>query len=104
VVSSKTNTRVSVYRETHDFALASAEIPERNFLALYQTDLEESLNTKLYTERTQTNSEIIPQTIEKTASGEFDSRIYKLIQDFNPFGRDDSKLNRSFFEHLTPFH
>lgn len=86
LVSSKTSTRATFYRELPP--ILGGEPNPRNFLALYQTDFEESLKTENYT-NLRTTSELFPKeggTKHIGENGDFDARNYELIQVYDPSG------------------
>jgi hypothetical protein len=89
------STRATFYRETLDFPGSTREHHERqwlsvdqgknehlNYLAAYQTDFEEALQSKQYLE-IPTTSDLFPWKLH-SESGSFDARNYKLIQDYDP--------------------
>lgn len=84
LVSSKTSNRATFYKELPP--LLGGEPPARNFLALYQTDYEESLKTEHYT-NLRTTSELFPKeggTTNIQDNGDFNARNYELIQLYDP--------------------
>ena len=80
-----------MYRESHAFALAPKERHSRKFLVLYQTDFEEPLKSKEYTDGVRHSSDLWPQKKENSENGDFDARNYKLIQDYDPDGRGECR-------------
>lgn len=86
LVSSKTSTRATFYKELPP--ILGGDPNPRNFLALYQTDFEESLKTENYT-NLRTTSELFAQegsTKNIGDNGDFDARNYELIQVYDPNG------------------
>ncbi|KIX06604.1 uncharacterized protein Z518_04580 [Rhinocladiella mackenziei CBS 650.93] len=79
-----------MYRESHDFALASKEKHPRKYLVLYQTDFEEPLKSSEYLDGVRHTSEMWPHQKENSENGDFDARNYKLIQNYDPDGRGDA--------------
>jgi hypothetical protein len=79
LVNSGTSTRAAFYRESFDFALASSEKKPLKFLALYQTDFEDSLATKNFSDGVRQGSDMFPKAWATPENGEFDARNYKLL-------------------------
>ena len=79
LVSHGASTRAGIYKECT--ILAAGEEPHpRKFLAVYQTEFEESLKSKEYLGIRKT-SELFPHPQRNRDNGEFDDRNYKLIQE-----------------------
>ncbi|KIV94543.1 hypothetical protein PV10_02299 [Exophiala mesophila] len=84
LISSGTATRGTFYRETYDFPGAPKEKNPRNFLAVYHTEFEESLETKNFKEKTRPGSDLFPNKFHILENGDFDVRNYKLLVDYDP--------------------
>lgn len=84
LVNSGTATRAAFYRESFDFGAAPKEKGPRKFLAVYQTDFEESLETKNFTEKVRRGSDLFPNKYDTGDNGDFDVRNYKLLLDYDP--------------------
>ena len=96
LVTSGTTTRATFYRETHDFPGASKENKNpRNFLAVYQTDFEESLETKNFKEKVRPGSDLFPKKFATGENGDFDVRNYKLLVDYDPKKIGEGEMNKS---------
>ncbi|KIW78613.1 hypothetical protein Z517_08451 [Fonsecaea pedrosoi CBS 271.37] len=88
-VNSGLATRAAFYRETFDYASAPPpeKRPPRNYLALYETDLEELLKSKILAEGgVRAGSHLFPNKFDTFDNGEFHARNYRLVQDFDPKG------------------
>lgn len=87
LVSSKTSTRATFYKELPPLLGGEPHSP-RNFLALYQTDFAECLKTENYTNLRKT-SELFPKeggTVNIQDNGDFNARNYELVQEYDPNG------------------
>ncbi|KAF2169027.1 hypothetical protein M409DRAFT_21038 [Zasmidium cellare ATCC 36951] len=87
LVSSKTSTRATFYKELPSLFGGESKNP-RNFLALYQTDFQECLKTENYT-NLRTTSELFPKegnTKSIGENGDFNARNYELIQVYDSKG------------------
>lgn len=91
MVNSKTATRVALYRERYDFSFAAEHPHSRKYLALYESDSADPLQSKEYREGVRHSSERWPQGNPTSEIGDFDARTYKLIQDYDPHKIGDSK-------------
>jgi len=91
LVNSKTSVRAAFYRESHEFVGAAKEKHPRKFLALYQTDFEECLESRNYLDDVRHDSELFPKSKLNADNGEFDARYYKLIQEYDPDKRGESE-------------
>jgi hypothetical protein len=95
IVKAGASTRATFYREVFDFPGATREHHERQwlsvdqetrerltYLAAYQTNFEELLKCEEYL-KIPVVSDMFPWKLH-AASGSFDARNYKLIQDYDP--------------------
>ena len=81
-----------MYRESFDFALASKEKPPRKYLVLYQTEFEDALKSNEFLNVVRQSSEMWSDNKKTTDIGDFNVRNYKLIQDYDPDGKGESKF------------
>lgn len=96
LVNSKTSIRATFYEEIPTPASPTLSHP-RKFLALYQTDFPESLETRNYKDL-RTTSELFKKEDAGDGiaeNGDFDARNYKLIQAYDPREIGESKCPRS---------
>lgn len=83
-MNSGTSKRAAFYRESFDFGLASKEQGPRKYLALYQTEFEECLRTKNYSDNVRHGSNLFPRKFDTSDNGDFDARYYQLLVDYDP--------------------
>ncbi|KAF1988012.1 hypothetical protein K402DRAFT_374621 [Aulographum hederae CBS 113979] len=86
IVSSRTSTRACLFEEDYTSPISPKEKHERRYLALYQTDFEEALQSSNY-QKCATTSEMLAKnggSKEVFGNGEFDSRYYGLVQTYDP--------------------
>ena len=110
VVGSGTTTRGALFRASNDFTLQTKtptssnksdlhnvqlshfnESPEdKTFLAVYQTQFEKPLESKKF-DAIRTTSDLLPGKVTQP-NAEWDIRVYKLIQNYDPDNLGDGRL------------
>lgn len=101
IIQSKACARATFYKEIPAATTLdnTADANPRNFLALYQTQYADLLNTDAnQMPNVRQGSELFERASGQASSfanGEFDGRNYKLIQDFDPNGLGDGKAFHS---------
>lgn len=104
LVKSGTSVRASFYEEV---VVPGGQGPEnpRKFLALYQSDFQEPLSTKNYTDLRTTSELFKPGSSKSDAiaeNGDFDARNYELIQHYDPLKKGEGKSASSPFKEQHP--
>lgn len=85
MVHSGASKRAAFYRST-----GAAADPQKKFMAVYQTDIKECLDTDNYRNDVRSTSELFDNPKKGCRNyGAFDPRYYELIQTYDPNGRGE---------------